>query len=68
MGREITIAADEQRLRPATSEVMHLLSDNRKAASLIGWSPRVSLDDGLRATIDWIAAHADLFRPDAYTI
>jgi nucleoside-diphosphate-sugar epimerase len=29
-----------------------------KASALLGWAPRVKLDDGLRATIDWFRKHA----------
>ena len=29
-----------------------------KAGALLGWAPRVRLDDGLRATIDWFRKHA----------
>jgi NAD dependent epimerase/dehydratase len=68
LGREIEIQCDTSRLRPAASEVRELLSDNRYAAQLLGWSPRVSLDAGLRATIEWIAAHGELYRSDAYAV
>jgi CDP-glucose 4,6-dehydratase len=27
--------------------------DSSRAAAVLGWSPRVSLDDGLRRTADW---------------
>jgi dTDP-glucose 4,6-dehydratase len=68
IGRDIEIQSDTSRLRPAASEVLELISDNRKAADVLGWSPSVSLEAGLRATIDWIAAHADLYRSDAYAV
>lgn len=59
---------DEQRIRPEKSEVMKLWASNQKARELIGWEPRVSLDEGLRATIEWIAAHLDLYKSDQYTV
>ena len=59
---------DEQRIRPGKSEVMKLWASNQKAKEMIGWEPRVSLDDGLRLTIEWISAHLDLYRPDQYTV
>jgi NAD dependent epimerase/dehydratase len=68
MGREIQIITDDQRMRPAASEVLHLLSDNRKAGKLLGWSPRVPLDDGLRETIDWVRKHPELYRADTYAV
>jgi NAD dependent epimerase/dehydratase len=69
IGQPVTISANEsQRLRPTASEVLRLESDNRLAASLIGWQPEVSLDEGLQKTIDWFRLHLDQFDPDAYTI
>jgi dTDP-glucose 4,6-dehydratase len=68
IGREIEIESDARRFRPSASEVIELISDNRRAAELLGWCPRVSLDIGLRATIDWIAAHGDLFRSGDYAV
>jgi UDP-glucuronate decarboxylase len=34
--------------------------DITKAKQLLGWSPRTSLQQGLRATIDWFEATAPL--------
>jgi dTDP-glucose 4,6-dehydratase len=68
IGKNPEVVVDTQRVRPGKSEVMKLWASNQKARELIGWEPRVSLDEGLRATIDWIAAHLDLYRPDQYTV
>jgi len=68
VGRSPAIEADEQRLRPQGSEVERLLADNRKARAIMAWEPQVTLEDGLARTIDWIAAHSDLYRPDFYTV
>jgi len=66
MGSTKTIVADEQRLRPENSEVLRLISSNKKAGQLLNWSPRTSLDDGLRQTIDFVTDHLHLYRPDLY--
>ncbi|MBI2724268.1 MAG: SDR family NAD(P)-dependent oxidoreductase [Chloroflexi bacterium] len=68
VGHELEVEGDDRRLRPATSEVSRLLSDSSKAQRLAGWSPAVSLDDGLRATTEWIRAHQELFRPREYAV
>jgi NAD dependent epimerase/dehydratase len=68
IGKTPKIVADPQRVRPGKSEVMKLWASNEKAKRMIGWEPRISLDEGLRATIEWISAHIDLYRPDGYTV
>jgi dTDP-glucose 4,6-dehydratase len=68
VGRELRVEGDEQRLRPATSEVSRLHSDSSKAAKLAGWHTEVSLADGLRRTADWIGEHMDLYRPKEYAV
>lgn len=68
IGRHPKVVADPQRIRPDKSEVMKLWSSNEKAKKMIGWEPRISLDEGLRATIEWISAHLDLYRPDEYMV
>ncbi len=63
---KIEAAAD--RVRPDRSEVMLLLADNSKALRLTGWAPKVSLDEGLRRTIEFIREHLDLYRGDQYAV
>jgi nucleoside-diphosphate-sugar epimerase len=62
------ILHDAARDRPEKSEVMNLISDNRKAARLMQWRPTTSLDDGLRRTIDFVAANLGFYAPDRYTV
>lgn len=66
VGRRLQVAADNQRFRPAKSEVRRLCADISKARQLTGWQPQVALADGLRRTVEWIAAHQELFRPEVY--
>lgn len=67
-GKSPGVVTDSQRVRPEQSEVMKLWASNKKADELIGWKPRIPLDEGLRLTIEWISAHLDLYRPDQYTV
>ena len=60
------IVQDDERMRPALSEVGKLVSDNRHARDAIGWSPVMTLDDGLLKAIDFVRRHADLYRTDRY--
>jgi NAD dependent epimerase/dehydratase len=66
MGVDKPIVQEEQRLRPTRSEVMKLISDNTQAREIMGWSPKVSLDDGLRQTVDFVRRHRSLYQADAY--
>ena len=68
VGREVPIVCEEQRVRPEKSEVMALVCDNRKAAELLGWRPRVSLREGLAACADFVREHGHLFKPDEYAL
>jgi NAD dependent epimerase/dehydratase len=67
-GRDVPVVQDPRRLRPATSEVERLCANNTLARELLGWQPRVSLEEGLQCTIDWIRASLPLYRPDEYAI
>ncbi|KQT56283.1 hypothetical protein ASG54_22470 [Aureimonas sp. Leaf460] len=68
MGIDKQIVLDPRRVRPAKSEVMKLVSDNRKAARLMGWSPKTNMDDGLLATIKFLSENLDLYRSTDYVV
>jgi NAD dependent epimerase/dehydratase len=68
VGRQLTVELDAQRVRPAASEVMRLISDPSLAKELMGWEPAVGLRAGLERTVEWIAANQDRFRVGEYTI
>jgi NAD dependent epimerase/dehydratase len=68
MGREIRIECEEERIRPSGSEVGRLLADNSLAGDLLGWSPRVSLEEGLRMLIDWMRENLQRYWPDDYAV
>jgi nucleoside-diphosphate-sugar epimerase len=68
MGAHTEILTDEQRVRPAKSEVMNLISDNTKAANLIGWKPKVTLEEGLKATVEFVKANLDKYKPGIYNL
>lgn len=68
MGTDKKVVTEQGRMRPANSEVMRLVSDNRKAARLLGWTPRVDLEEGLSRAIDFVRANIHLYRSAAYTV
>ena len=66
IGRDVEIKTDESRIRPSASEVERLWCDNSKAKKLLDWEPSMSLDDGLKETIEWISQNTDLHKTDIY--
>ena len=68
MGVDVKWIRDEERIRPAKSEVFRLLGDNIKIKELTGWQPEVSLEEGLKKTIDWICqpSHLNKYKPEIY--
>ena len=51
LGQRGEIREASDRVRPGKSEIYELVADNRRARELLGWSPAVSLEEGLRLTI-----------------
>lgn len=68
MGRPIRIETDAARVRPDASEVERLCASGEKARRLLGWTPRVSLEEGLERTIGWVEAHIERYRVGTYAI
>lgn len=68
VGRSVLIEHDSQRVRPPASEVERLCANAEAARALLGWEPAVSLDAGLAATAEWLAANLDRYRVGAYTV
>jgi len=66
--RTITIEEDPKRIRPNKSEVGCLLADNTLARTLLGWEPKVSLEEGLAITIEWMQKNLDRYQPDEYRV
>lgn len=70
MGRSLHVDEDRDRLRPTSSEVMRLVCDSKALRTRTGWVPRVSLEEGLAATVAWFGGrdHVARYRPDLYGI
>lgn len=65
-----TVVADDQRLRPAASEVERLLADTSLVTSLTSWRSGVSLEDGLDRTVAWFSdpANHERYKWDLYNV
>lgn len=68
MDKNVDIISDASRIRPKKSEVNRLLADNTKARKLLQWEPKISLDEGLSKTIEWISEHINSYKVDIYNV
>ena len=70
MGRDVEPVLDDQRVRPAGSEVRRLLADPGKLEAFTGWRAQVSLEAGLERTADWFREPANLarYKTDRYNV
>ena len=68
LGGKKQVISEEERYRPAASEVMELLCDKRKARELLAWEPRVSLEEGLVQTLEFMRDHLSVYKPRIYNI
>jgi NAD dependent epimerase/dehydratase len=66
VGKKVEIITDPARVRPQDSEVNRLWCDNTKARELLGWTPSISINEGLEETIGWVSDHRELYKPELY--
>jgi len=69
-GANARIVTDEVRLRPEKSEVERLLASNALVRELTSWEPAVSLDEGLRLTVEWFSDEGNRarYKWDTYNV
>jgi NAD dependent epimerase/dehydratase len=74
MGVEIELLSDEDRIRPAGSEVERLWAENAKAKNIFHWAPKYGDLQGLKAgisiTAEWFLKTENLsrYKTDIYNI
>jgi dTDP-glucose 4,6-dehydratase len=68
VGQPVAIEHDAQRMRPDQSEVERLLASNTLAEKILGWKPKVNLEEGLKLTIPWLRENLERYRPGKYAI
>jgi UDP-glucose 4-epimerase len=62
------VLVDEKRLRPDASEVLVLQSDPSRAKVLLGWTPTVTLADGIARTAEWIREDPRRYAGDSFQL
>jgi dTDP-glucose 4,6-dehydratase len=68
VGRKARIKIDLARKRPQNSEVERLWADISQARELLGWEPRIPLEDGIKQTVHWIKKNLSLYKTDIYNV
>jgi NAD dependent epimerase/dehydratase len=68
VGRRIPVIETEERKRPDESEVFKLIGSGRAADAFAGWKPRMSLNEGLIQTLEWMRGHIDRYQVGVYTV
>jgi NAD dependent epimerase/dehydratase len=70
MGREVRALVEAQRLRPKNSEVLRLVCDNSKLREATGFTPLVSLREGIARTAQWFQDRRNLskYKQHAYNV
>jgi len=66
VGRTPRIVQDDERVRPAASEVERLQADASLARQLFAWQPKVPLDDGLRRVVEALRVGGEIKRAQSY--
>ena len=74
LGQTVIINKSKERLRPETSEVDRLMSENARAKMLLSWNPKyaslIGFEDGLKRTIEWFSDpdNLKLYNPSDYIV
>ncbi|MDA9030967.1 NAD-dependent 4,6-dehydratase LegB [Candidatus Pseudothioglobus singularis] len=70
MNSNVEVIVDKKRIRPNSSEVFRLFSDNKKIKKLTGYQAEVCLEDGLEKTINWILnpKYLETYKSDIYNV
>lgn len=65
---EAKIIEDMQRIRPEKSEVIRLQGSNKKIKRLTAWTPKYTLEQGLKETLNWFKNNLDRYKAGTYNV
>lgn len=65
---DIEIETEEERIRPAGSEVERLYCDNQKIRKTTDWEPKYTLEAGLKETINWFRENNQIYKASIYNV
>ena len=67
-GRNPPVVVDVKRIRPAASEVSRLISSNALAREILGWQPKVSIDEGIALMLPWFRDNPNYYDASVYNV
>lgn len=67
---DVKLIKDEKRIRPENSEVQRLWCDNSLVNKLTGFTPKFTLEEGMKQTIEWFLNPENLkrYKVDIYNV
>ncbi|MDC0492606.1 GDP-mannose 4,6-dehydratase, partial [Candidatus Pseudothioglobus singularis] len=70
MNSDVKFVTENVRLRPKNSEVFRLFCDNSKIKKITGYSPQITIHEGLQQTIDWLSSPKNLqyYKAEIYNV
>ena len=70
INKDAFIVNENERMRPAKSEVERLLGDNQKLLQHTNWNQKYSIEQGLAETIEWFKNKENLsqYKADIYNV
>jgi NAD dependent epimerase/dehydratase len=70
MNADVKVVSDSKRIRPKKSEVHRLFCDATKIQKVTGYSPKYTLQDGLKSTIEWFTEPENLrlYKQNIYNV
>ncbi len=68
LGKSLRVELEDDRQRKAGSEVDRLIAGCARAEQLLGWKPKVTLEEGLARTVEFLRAHASMYRTGSYQL
>lgn len=68
LGKTLRVEVEDDRQRRPGSEVDRLIAGCARAQALLGWRPRVTLEEGLARTVAFLQANTSMYREGHYQL
>jgi NAD dependent epimerase/dehydratase len=68
MGQPVEFEVAAERVRGDKSEVQRLHCNNQKIMAATSWRPKFTLEQGLKQTVEWLKANANLYKAGIYNV